>query len=134
MLLMAMTLSLATVSCSDDDDEEPAPAQTQNGGETQNGDDNGGSTATNSIIGTWMYTDAYTTEYVTFNPDGTFVDIYTDMGEQFTEIGRYTLSGNRLKLTFSDGYTETVTVTISGNTLTVTYDDGESNTLTRVVN
>ncbi|MGM9846813.1 MAG: DUF6705 family protein [Muribaculaceae bacterium] len=102
MLLMAMTLSFAFTSCSDDDDDVQSP----------------------EIIGTWMHSDSYETETITFNKNGSFelteVDYY--YGETDIETGKYKYSNNTLALTFDEDETEYYTVVSISETSLVLRD------------
>lgn len=125
---MMMALCVGFTACGDDDDEGIA------------GD------AKTLIVGSWESTwikgyetyegekeswdEAYTDDIYTFNNDGkgTYKDV-TD-GNNYTEAFTWTLSGNKLKIKFSDYSDEATIKTLNGSTLVLVIyekdEDGES--------
>ncbi|WP_294620017.1 lipocalin family protein [uncultured Bacteroides sp.] len=122
---MVMALCVGFTSCSDDDDEGIA------------GD------AKTLIIGTWQSTwnkgyeiydgekeewdEAYTDEVYTFKKDGT--GTYKDEYDNSTDPFTWSVSGNKLKLTYDDNDSDEVVIkTLNENTavLVVQYKDKDT--------
>ena len=107
MALVAIIMSVNFVACSDDDD--------------------------NPIVGTWRsevdnygYSDSYT-----FNADGSGIWQEFKDGKQIdSESFKYSLDGDKITFTWSDGETYTSTFSISGNRLTIK-DNSDSVTYTK---
>ena len=108
--LVAIIMSVNFVACSDDDDDNP-------------------------IVGTWRgevvddgkgYSDSYT-----FNADGSGIWQEFKDGKQIdSESFKYSLDGDKITFTWSDGETYTSTFSISGNRLTIK-DNSDSVTYTK---
>ncbi len=82
--------------------------------------DNDGS---NSIVGTWRWSDEYSYDIITFTSNGTYTSRYGYYGVEddiYTDYGRYEYKAPYLRVFFNeDGYEESVTVyvTIKGDTM-----------------
>ena len=117
-------LSLTFVSCGDDDDDKGTDPKT-------------------AIVGKWKWVheveyedgqevanhDVTNGEAVEFKSDNTFVWTATEDGGTYTENGTWSISGNKITLTWAEGDSETASFSISGNTLTITdeyTEDGHS--------
>ena len=106
--LLVIVLCAGFTSCSDDDDDNP-------------------------IVGTWRsevdnygYSDSYT-----FNADGSGIWQEFKDGKQIdSESFKYSLDGDKITFTWSDGETYTSTFSISGNRLTIK-DNSDSVTYTK---
>ena len=114
---MMIALCIGFTACSDDDDEGIA------------GD------AKTLIVGTWESTwskgyeiyEAYTEDVYTFKNDGS--GTYKDVSESstYTEDFTWSISGNKLKITFN-GYGDEATIkTLNGNTLVLVSQDKDEN-------
>ncbi len=126
MAMFVALLSLSLTACSDDDDDKNDSVVTPGGDK----DDE----KKPAYVGTWKCTYEYGSTTITFNADGTFVEVDDDGGETYVERGRYTVNGNKMTLIWEDegGDSETCTYRVSGNTLTVTDSEGYSETYKRV--
>ena len=108
MAIIAIIMSVNFAACSDDDDDNP-------------------------IVGTWRsevdnygYSDSYT-----FNADGSGIWQEFKDGKQIdSESFKYSLDGDKITFTWSDGETYTSTFSISGNRLTIK-DNSDSVTYTK---
>lgn len=90
------------------------------------------------IVGTWQLTEDNEVTLIQFTKDGKYneVDIVSEEGvaDLYIYHGTYTLSGNKLTLTYEFAYeSETVvcTYSVKGDKLTIS-SAGETNTLIRV--
>jgi heat shock protein HslJ len=91
------------------------------------GSDDGGG---DGLEGTWKATSlngvpipAGYTATITLSGNGTYTGTFLEEGLTVTEVGTWSASGNTLTTTF-EGETETVTYTLSGNTLILSSSDG----------
>ena len=98
----------------------------------------GGNGGGDDLIGTWMYEEIFTRDYMrlyyTFSSNGEFMfeyeEYYDGEYDYDTFYGTYTVSGNQLSITI-EGDIDYFTFSISGNQLALTYD-GETLIFTRV--
>ena len=122
---MMIALCIGFTACSDDDDEGIA------------GD------AKTLIVGTWESTwskgyeiyegerdewnEAYTEDVYTFKNDGS--GTYKDVSESstYTEDFTWSISGNKLKITFNGSGDEATIKTLNGNTLVLVSQDKDEN-------
>lgn len=110
------------------------------------GDDNPAASAEESLVGTWVLTKMTATSSegtLTFTPeqisvtvtiksDHTYQATIIQQGITTTETGTWSISGNTVTFTDSDGESTAVTFTIEGNELTITFtetDNGEQVTI-----
>jgi hypothetical protein len=84
----------------------------------------------NSLTGGWEYVSG---SYIWFFGSDGAIDFYADgrVTSEYTGNGRYTITGNRIRVTWSSNSVEDFTFGISGNTLTITDSDGDRGTWRR---
>ncbi len=88
-----------------------------------------GNNGNNSIVFAWKDDFEIT---LTYSDDGTYTYIYEDGDYCWTEKGTYTIIGNSVIATDSDGYSYTETFTIIGNKLVLIDEDGYSQSYTKI--
>ena len=105
MIAMLAVCAGVLVSCGDDDDED-----------------------TNSIVGTWKYTEEGYWLKLTFNANQTFTwyEEETENGETWTasESGTWSIDGDILSI-YVDGYSDYAKFSVSGNTLLLYWSDDD---------
>lgn len=104
------------------------------------GDDNPAASAEESLAGTWVLTKMTVTSSggtltftsdqisitVTIKSDHTYQATIIEQGITTPETGTWSISGNTVTFTDSDGETTAATFTIEGNKLTITFTETEN--------
>ena len=123
MTLLMVMLAVNFTACSDDEDEQTIIEQA-------------------NLIGKWQSTwekihkvengkevvtsdEAYTNALLEFKTDGTCIESYVDGGH--TETSRWSLKGNKLTISYDDGYSDVLTVNeLTATKLILTFEDWDN--------
>lgn len=123
MTLLMVVLAVNFTACSDDDDEQTIIDQA-------------------NLIGKWQSTwekvhkvengkevvtsdEAYTNGLWEFKADGTCIESYVDGGH--IETSRWSLKGNKLTISYDDGYSDVLTINeLTANKLVLAFEDWDN--------